>query len=70
MKVTVLTVWVDLPDVLRGEKNWIQLSVFQSATLLSGQEEPEPKTQGSGDSSSDDDEEEEEQKLDLSSTTK
>ncbi|XP_047217283.1 G patch domain-containing protein 4 [Girardinichthys multiradiatus] len=40
----------------------------KSATLLSGQEEPEPKSMVSDDSSSSD--EEEEQKLDLSSTTK
>ncbi|KAK5622695.1 hypothetical protein CRENBAI_025979 [Crenichthys baileyi] len=40
----------------------------KSATLLSGQEEPEPKSTVSDDRSSSD--EEEEQKLDLSSTTK
>ncbi|XP_037532658.1 G patch domain-containing protein 4 [Nematolebias whitei] len=40
----------------------------KSATLLSGQEQPEPKASASDDSSSS--EEEEEQKLDLSSTTK
>lgn len=40
----------------------------KSATLLSGQEQPEPKSSNSDDSSSSD-EEEEDQKLDLSSTT-
>lgn len=41
---------------------------FQSATLLSGQEQPEPKASSSDDSSSSD--EEDEQRMDLSSTTK
>lgn len=41
----------------------------QSATLLSGQEQPEPKSSNSDDSSSSE-EEEEDQKLDLSSTIK
>jgi len=40
----------------------------KSATLLSGEEQPEPKSSNSDDSSSSD-EEEEDQKLDLSSTT-
>ncbi|XP_042346768.1 G patch domain-containing protein 4 [Plectropomus leopardus] len=40
----------------------------KSATLLSGQEQPEPKTSSSDDSSSSD--EEDDKKLDLSSTTK
>lgn len=40
----------------------------KSATLLSGQEQPEPKSSSSDDSSSSD--EEDDQKLDLSSTTK
>ncbi|XP_075962912.1 G patch domain-containing protein 4 [Anarhichas minor] len=40
----------------------------KSATLLSGQEQPDPKPSGSDDSSSSD--EEDDQKLDLSSTTK
>ncbi|XP_071326250.1 G patch domain-containing protein 4 [Trachinotus anak] len=44
----------------------------KSATLLSGQEQPEPKSPNSDDdsSSSSSDEEEEDQRLDLSSTTK
>ncbi|GLD53111.1 G patch domain-containing protein 4 [Lates japonicus] len=41
----------------------------KSATLLSGQEQPEPKSSNS-DNSSSSDEEEDDQKLDLSSTTK
>ncbi|XP_023262944.1 G patch domain-containing protein 4-like [Seriola lalandi dorsalis] len=41
----------------------------KSATLMSGQEQPEPKSSNSDDSSSSD-EEEEDQRLDLSSTTK
>uniref|UniRef100_A0A3P9CMM2 G patch domain-containing protein 4 n=1 Tax=Maylandia zebra TaxID=106582 RepID=A0A3P9CMM2_9CICH len=41
---------------------------FQSATLLSGQEQPEPKASSSDDCSSSD--EEDEQRMDLSSTTK
>lgn len=46
-------------------------SFFQSATLLSGQEQPEPKSVAvADDSSSEEDEEEEDQKLDLSSTFK
>ncbi|XP_035528986.1 G patch domain-containing protein 4 [Morone saxatilis] len=40
----------------------------KSATLLSGQEQPEPKSSDSDDSSSSEEEEEEDQKLDLSST--
>lgn len=47
---------------------FVDFLLFQSATLLSGQEQPEPKVSASDDSSSS--EEEEEQKLDLSSTTK
>lgn len=43
---------------------------FQSATLLSGQEQPEPKPSNSDDSSSSSSEEEDDQKLDLSSATK
>uniref|UniRef100_A0A3Q2SS51 G patch domain-containing protein 4 n=1 Tax=Fundulus heteroclitus TaxID=8078 RepID=A0A3Q2SS51_FUNHE len=50
------------------EKSKLYGCFVKSATLLSGQEEPEPKSAASGDSSSSD--EEEEQKLDLSSTTK
>uniref|UniRef100_A0A3Q3EY00 G patch domain-containing protein 4 n=1 Tax=Labrus bergylta TaxID=56723 RepID=A0A3Q3EY00_9LABR len=40
----------------------------KSATLLSGQEQPEPKASNSDDSSSSSDDEEDEQKMDLSST--
>ncbi|CAJ1062862.1 G patch domain-containing protein 4 [Xyrichtys novacula] len=42
----------------------------KSATLLSGQEQPEPKASNSDDSSSSSDDEEEDQRLDLSSTIK
>ncbi|XP_054477923.1 G patch domain-containing protein 4 [Anoplopoma fimbria] len=42
----------------------------KSATLLSGQEQPEPKASSSDDSSSSDEEEDDDRKLDLSSTTK
>lgn len=40
----------------------------KSATLLSGQEQPEPKASNSDDSSSSDDDDEEDEKLDFSST--
>lgn len=53
----------DVGDVLTHDD-----FLFQSATLLSGQEQPEPRASASEDGSSS--EEEEEQKLDLSSTTK
>ena len=52
---------------------YVCMLLFQSATLLSGQEQPEPKSSNSEESSSsdeDEEEEEEDKRLDLSSTTK
>ncbi|XP_029928779.1 G patch domain-containing protein 4 [Myripristis murdjan] len=42
----------------------------KSATLLSGEEQPEPKSSNSDDSSSSDDDDDDDEQLDLSSTTK